>query len=36
MTLTLKEQEKDTSNWDYCKALLPSIVLIVTMNVFNI
>lgn len=35
-TLALNEQEKNTSNWDFCKALLPSVVLIVAMNVFNI
>src|SRR5699024_7333801 len=35
-TLALKAQDAETSNWDFFKALLPSIVLIVAMNVFNL
>ncbi|MGT2948569.1 GntP family permease [Streptococcus devriesei] len=34
--LALKAMDKETSNWDFVKALLPSITLIVAMNVFSV
>lgn len=35
-TLALKAQDIETTTWDFIKALLPSIILIVAMNVFGI